>query len=77
MLQGIEVHNIHLFVFSAYLNLYAFYLATLLCLLFHKFSMYFSFSGIEARGLICELCRLFYPKDWFSGTGGGISIKDG
>ncbi|CCE78336.1 Piso0_000957 [Millerozyma farinosa CBS 7064] len=26
--------------------------------------------------LICELCRLFYEKDWVTGTGGGISIRD-
>lgn len=26
--------------------------------------------------LICELCRLFYDKDWVTGTGGGISIRD-
>ncbi len=29
------------------------------------------------RELICELCRLFYAKGWASGTGGGISIKNG
>ncbi|KAK9469630.1 class II aldolase/adducin N-terminal [Lipomyces arxii] len=27
--------------------------------------------------LICELCRLFYNNGWVTGTGGGISIKDG
>ena len=27
--------------------------------------------------LICELCRLFYSKGWVTGTGGGISIKQG
>lgn len=27
--------------------------------------------------VICELCRLFYDKDWVTGTGGGMSIKDG
>lgn len=26
--------------------------------------------------VICELCRLFYDKDWVTGTGGGISIRD-
>lgn len=25
--------------------------------------------------LICELCRLFYDRNWVTGTGGGISIK--
>lgn len=27
--------------------------------------------------LLCELCRLFYTQGWVTGTGGGISIKDG
>ncbi|KAK9472119.1 class II aldolase/adducin N-terminal [Dipodascopsis tothii] len=27
--------------------------------------------------LICELCRLFYNNGWVTGTGGGISIRDG
>ncbi len=27
--------------------------------------------------LICELCRQFYELGWVSGTGGGISIRDG
>lgn len=31
----------------------------------------------EVRSLVCELCRLFYHKGWASGTGGGISIKNG
>ncbi len=31
----------------------------------------------EIRNLICELCRLFYHKGWASGTGGGISIRQG
>ncbi len=31
----------------------------------------------EIRELICELCRLFYRQGWVSGTGGGISIRDG
>jgi methylthioribulose-1-phosphate dehydratase len=26
-----------------------------------------------ARGLVCELLRLFYEKEWVTGTGGGIS----
>ncbi|WIA33460.1 hypothetical protein OEZ86_006590 [Tetradesmus obliquus] len=29
----------------------------------------------EAKGLICELCRLFYDQGWVGGTGGGISLK--
>ena len=29
------------------------------------------------RELICELCRLFYQQGWVSGTGGGISIREG
>ncbi|CEL92943.1 unnamed protein product [Vitrella brassicaformis CCMP3155] len=31
----------------------------------------------DARERICELCRLFYDKGWASGTGGGMSIKQG
>nr|CAG8560250.1 5906_t:CDS:2 [Entrophospora candida] len=27
--------------------------------------------------LIPELCRLFYKLGWVTGTGGGISIRDG
>lgn len=39
-------------------------------------------TGIEAgeraaRARICELCRLFYQLGWVTGTGGGISIRDG
>ncbi|HEY5038135.1 MAG TPA: methylthioribulose 1-phosphate dehydratase [bacterium] len=29
------------------------------------------------RELVCELCRNFYQLGWASGTGGGISIKEG
>ena len=29
------------------------------------------------RELICELSRQFYAQGWVSGTGGGISIRDG
>lgn len=29
------------------------------------------------RTLIVELCRLFYDQGWVSGTGGGISIREG
>lgn len=31
----------------------------------------------EPRELIAELCRHFYQLGWVSGTGGGISIRDG
>ncbi len=30
-----------------------------------------------ARELICELSRVFYKLGWVSGTGGGISIREG
>jgi methylthioribulose-1-phosphate dehydratase len=36
-----------------------------------------SVSSQQIRGLICELCRHLYKKGWASGTGGGISIKNG
>jgi methylthioribulose-1-phosphate dehydratase len=29
------------------------------------------------RELVCELCRHFYSLGWASGTGGGMSIKEG
>lgn len=31
----------------------------------------------NARELIVELCRQFYHLGWFTGTGGGISIREG
>lgn len=31
----------------------------------------------DPRELICELCRQFYTQGWVSGTGGGISIREG
>ncbi|MEM9069344.1 MAG: methylthioribulose 1-phosphate dehydratase [Myxococcota bacterium] len=31
----------------------------------------------DPRTLICELCRQFYTQGWVSGTGGGISIREG
>ncbi|MBO6933711.1 MAG: methylthioribulose 1-phosphate dehydratase [Deltaproteobacteria bacterium] len=31
----------------------------------------------DPRDLICELCRQFYTQGWVSGTGGGISIREG
>ena len=31
----------------------------------------------NVRELICQLCRQFYSLGWVSGTGGGISIRDG
>jgi methylthioribulose-1-phosphate dehydratase len=35
------------------------------------------FQPNHPRRLIPELCRHFYDQGWFSGTGGGISIKQG
>lgn len=32
---------------------------------------------MDPRTLIVELCRQFYTQGWVSGTGGGISIRDG
>lgn len=29
------------------------------------------------RELVCQLCRQFYDLGWVSGTGGGISIREG
>src|SRR6185295_10929315 len=34
-------------------------------------------SSPKIRELVCELCRNFYQLGWASGTGGGISIKEG
>jgi methylthioribulose-1-phosphate dehydratase len=34
-------------------------------------------SVSNAKELVCELCRLFYQQGWVSGTGGGISIREG
>lgn len=34
-------------------------------------------SDRSIRELICELCRAFYGLGWASGTGGGISIREG
>ncbi|HKP60099.1 MAG TPA: methylthioribulose 1-phosphate dehydratase [Polyangiales bacterium] len=31
----------------------------------------------ESRALVVELCKQFYTQGWVSGTGGGISIRDG
>lgn len=31
----------------------------------------------DPRALIVQLCRQFYDKGWVSGTGGGISIRQG
>ncbi len=33
--------------------------------------------GDRARETICELCRLFWQLGWASGTGGGISVREG
>ncbi|GME67617.1 unnamed protein product [[Candida] boidinii] len=32
---------------------------------------------VHPANLICELCRNFYNNGWVTGTGGGISIRDG
>lgn len=34
-------------------------------------------SVSTARSLVVELCRQFYGLGWVSGTGGGVSIRDG
>lgn len=34
-------------------------------------------DGSDARAVLCELCRRFHALGWASGTGGGISIRDG
>lgn len=36
-----------------------------------------SHDSNHPANLICELCKLFYDKDWVTGTGGGMSIRDG
>jgi methylthioribulose-1-phosphate dehydratase len=36
-----------------------------------------SSASQQTRELVCELCRNFYQLGWASGTGGGISIKEG
>lgn len=36
-----------------------------------------SLTPQQTRELVCELCRNFYHLGWASGTGGGISIKEG
>jgi methylthioribulose-1-phosphate dehydratase len=36
-----------------------------------------SLTPQQTRELVCELCRNFYNQGWASGTGGGISIKEG
>jgi len=34
-------------------------------------------ANSDPRSLIVELCRQFYGQGWVSGTGGGISIREG
>jgi len=34
-------------------------------------------DGTRTREVVCELARRFYALGWASGTGGGISIRDG
>lgn len=31
----------------------------------------------DAKEIICSLCRQFYAQGWVSGTGGGVSIREG
>uniref|UniRef100_A0A0G4FR62 Probable methylthioribulose-1-phosphate dehydratase n=1 Tax=Chromera velia CCMP2878 TaxID=1169474 RepID=A0A0G4FR62_9ALVE len=33
--------------------------------------------AVSPKERICELCRIFYNLGWASGTGGGISVKEG
>jgi methylthioribulose-1-phosphate dehydratase len=33
--------------------------------------------SFDPRALIVDLCRQFYAQGWVSGTGGGISVRDG
>lgn len=40
-------------------------------------SLVISDDSNHPANVICELCRLFYDKDWVTGTGGGMSIKEG
>ena len=32
---------------------------------------------MHARERIVELCRQFYAQGWVSGTGGGLSLREG
>lgn len=34
-------------------------------------------DGRDLRAVVCELCRRLHRAGWASGTGGGISIRDG
>ncbi|UJR79422.1 methylthioribulose 1-phosphate dehydratase [Sandaracinus amylolyticus] len=34
-------------------------------------------DGTDVRAVLCELCRRFHALGWASGTGGGISIREG
>jgi methylthioribulose-1-phosphate dehydratase len=36
-----------------------------------------SLTPQQTKELVCELCRNFYNHGWASGTGGGMSIKEG
>ncbi|KAI9294778.1 putative methylthioribulose-1-phosphate dehydratase [Neoconidiobolus thromboides FSU 785] len=38
---------------------------------------FYSENPLHASNLIPELCRLFYTLGWVTGTGGGISIREG
>ncbi|MCB9549655.1 MAG: methylthioribulose 1-phosphate dehydratase [Myxococcales bacterium] len=39
--------------------------------------MFESHSGESPRQLVVDLCRQFYFQGWCTGTGGGISVRDG
>ena len=36
-----------------------------------------SSNPLHPANYICELCRKFYTFGWVTGTGGGVSIRDG
>ncbi|KAK9247664.1 class II aldolase/adducin N-terminal [Lipomyces tetrasporus] len=40
-------------------------------------SLVASHDPTHPANLICQLCRLFYNNGWVTGTGGGISIREG
>jgi methylthioribulose-1-phosphate dehydratase len=35
------------------------------------------YANDDPRRVICELCSVFYEKGWVSGTGGGMSVRQG
>lgn len=36
-----------------------------------------TYDSLHPRSLIPELCKLMYHQGWVTGTGGGMSIKEG